>query len=199
MRNSHAIGLAHLRDEETEAGTSPLLPWDEASGESEPMSRQATAILAVFAGPHIPLHPGPPTGLLARALGGEALSADEVAAAIRQAIEEDRRPAAERLLVLAARRGIASRSVESWRSVLAPGRAWIGGPGRPDDHGPDWEWLESHRLEYCDCFLAVGRGQLVAAARTVPDLHAELTRLRGQGDAGFPTLLVKIDTEGRVC
>lgn len=190
-------GLVSLEqdDDPSQAACELLLPWDESSGVA--VARlPALQDYPVIAGPHAPLQPGPPTGLLARALAGESLDADEYADAIQQAVEEERSAVARQL---AAKTALTSRRLEQWKAVLAVPRAWVSRSAHAVDRQLDWNWLQANRMLHRGRVVAIGEGRLVASASSAASLKHALRELRQRERCPAPLLIVRLDAEGRVC
>lgn len=81
---------------------------------------------------------------------------------IRELVEQDRVPAARRLLAEALDQGRIDEDLAGWQKVLAPAKVLRVGGERDIDRAPDFQWLEEHGREYPGEWVAILRGELLA-------------------------------------
>lgn len=107
---------------------------------------------------------------------------------IRELVEQERVPAARKLLAEALEHGEPIENLGGWPRVLAPAKVIKVGGERDIDRGPDFQWLSDHGGEYRNRWVAICRGELLAED---PSLKGLLEKLKDH-PSGSKALLQRI-------
>jgi hypothetical protein len=89
---------------------------------------------------------------------------------VRELVEQERVPAARKLLAEAEERGLIDEDLASWQRVLAPAKVLRVGGKLDIDRTPDIRWLEEHGLEYPGEWVAILQGELLAHSAVLDEV-----------------------------
>ena len=98
-------------------------------------------------------------------------SLEEIRTALGLGAEKRAREITERGLALFPDHG----TLQQYRHFLRPARSWVV-PGGPDvnDPRPSYEWIKRHSSEYRGLWVALDKGELVAASKSFAEARQAL-------------------------
>jgi hypothetical protein len=97
---------------------------------------------------------------------------------VRELVEQERVPAARKLLAEAEERGIVDEDLASWQRVLAPAKSWISKRERDFDRTPEILWIARHSDAYRGQWVALLGSELLAHSESLEEVVSNLEKDR---------------------
>lgn len=97
---------------------------------------------------------------------------------VRELVEQERVPAARKLLAEAEERGLMDEELAGWQEVLAPPKSRISNKERDFDRTPEIAWIERNADVYRGQWVALLGSELLAHSKSLEEVVSTLERNR---------------------